>query len=323
MDPITPNTPAPASPDNNQSFPPTPPPPPPAPPVTPAPGAWTPDMAVDPSTGGMSSSVYISNPLALLRPSWNAIKLNLGALLFPAVFLIPFVIILIILAVGGVFLGKANPALGGGLLIAGIVLILAFLVFVLLIAPYVTIALLASARSQKINFRDTFAQSRHLAGRFFVMGLLTGLAVLGGFILLVIPGIIFGAWFSLAGFTMVAENLGPVDSMKRSKELVKGHMAETLGILSVPTAVNIITIVPFIGPIISTLFGLGYSAAPAIRYLQLSELKSSGAPAPKVHWLNYAAIVLAVISLPLRAITTPKPSTPVAPSTTQTAPTPQ
>jgi hypothetical protein len=120
-------------------------------------------------------------------------------------------------------------------------------------------------------------------------GILTYLIIVLGLLLFVVPGLIFMSWFSLTFFVMFDEGLGAIASMKRSKELAKGHTFEILGAL-------------FAGSLLSGgsssggggLLSQAISMGPLIgRYEQLKALKASGAPKPKVHWLNYF-LVLAV-----------------------------
>ena len=53
-------------------------------------------------------------------------------------------------------------------------------------------------------------------GSFFVVGLITGLAVLLGFVLLIVPGIYLIARWSMVDAAVVAENRGFSDAMRRS-----------------------------------------------------------------------------------------------------------
>jgi len=53
--------------------------------------------------------------------------------------------------------------------------------------------------------------------------ILAGLATFGGLLLLIIPGIIFVVWFSLAGYVRIIEGTGSTAALKRSKQLVKGN----------------------------------------------------------------------------------------------------
>jgi hypothetical protein len=59
------------------------------------------------------------------------------------------------------------------------------------------------------------------------------LAVLGGLILLIVPGIIFLFWFSLATQVVVVEKLAGSTALGRSRELMKGNMGKAfvLGLL--------------------------------------------------------------------------------------------
>lgn len=61
----------------------------------------------------------------------------------------------------------------------------------------------------------------------------TMLAVTAGFVLLIIPGIIFALMFYVSVPACVVERLGPIQSMKRSAALTKGHRWKVLGILLV------------------------------------------------------------------------------------------
>jgi len=69
-------------------------------------------------------------------------------------------------------------------------------------------------------------------GKFFPylwVIILVGLTVFGGLLLLIIPGIIFAVWFSLAGYVRIIEGIGSTGALKRSKQLVKGNWWYVLG----------------------------------------------------------------------------------------------
>ena len=70
-------------------------------------------------------------------------------------------------------------------------------------------------------------------GSVLLISLLVGLAVLGGFILLIIPGIIFMVMFAVAVPALVVENLRGTDAMSRSWNLVKGNFWHALGLIIV------------------------------------------------------------------------------------------
>jgi len=70
-------------------------------------------------------------------------------------------------------------------------------------------------------------------GSVLLISILVGLAVLGGFILLIIPGIIFMVMFAVAIPALVVENLRGTDAMSRSWNLVKGNFWHALGLIIV------------------------------------------------------------------------------------------
>jgi hypothetical protein len=67
-------------------------------------------------------------------------------------------------------------------------------------------------------------------GSLILVSILTGLAVMGGFILLIIPGLIFLVRFMLAPTVVVVENGRGREAMKRSWNLVKGFFWKVVGI---------------------------------------------------------------------------------------------
>jgi len=63
--------------------------------------------------------------------------------------------------------------------------------------------------------------------------ILYGLAVVGGLLLLVVPGLILALSLGMAPYLVITENLGPVDALKRSHNLVWGHWWRTAIIITV------------------------------------------------------------------------------------------
>jgi hypothetical protein len=76
-------------------------------------------------------------------------------------------------------------------------------------------------------------------------GLLIALVVYAGFILLVVPGVIFGLWFSLTIPVIIAENLPVTAAMSRSKELVKGNLGKVFGVGLLALVISFAINIPF------------------------------------------------------------------------------
>jgi hypothetical protein len=68
---------------------------------------------------------------------------------------------------------------------------------------------------------------RHIAGalpygRLVAVDVLFSLIVLLGLVLLIAPGVVFYVWFALAGVVVKLERRGVIDSLRRSRDLVRG-----------------------------------------------------------------------------------------------------
>lgn len=68
-------------------------------------------------------------------------------------------------------------------------------------------------------------------GSVILISILVGLAVAGGLILFIIPGLIFAVMFSVAIPALVVENLRGTDAMSRSWNLVKGYFWHAVGVI--------------------------------------------------------------------------------------------
>ena len=67
-----------------------------------------------------------------------------------------------------------------------------------------------------------------------VVSILSGLAIFGGSLLLIVPGIIFSVWFAFSVYPVLLENKRPIEAMKQSKQLVTGRWAAVLWRLIAP-----------------------------------------------------------------------------------------
>lgn len=61
------------------------------------------------------------------------------------------------------------------------------------------------------------------------VSLLTVLAVLGGVVLLIIPGLVFALWYSFAPYVVVNEKASVLDAMRRSRHYVAGRFWSVVG----------------------------------------------------------------------------------------------
>lgn len=183
-----------------------------------------------PSTLPSSTQVISSLPdvSAIFGQTWNIYKQRFGT--FLGIIVIPMFIMMIITAIffvaggsfGIVFLFSKITTGSIGLFV---LLAILFLIIIFVIQAWGQTALLYAIKdsSERIGIIESYRRGWHKILSYFWVYLLVGLIVFGGFLLLIIPGIIFAVWFSFAVFILIAENLKGVKALSKSKEYVKGH----------------------------------------------------------------------------------------------------
>ena len=257
-----------------------------------------------PVASGIVPANYISNPFGLIRPSLQALRLN-----WPIMLMVVVGGLLVLVALITAMVSTAAIAIYVHNLRATLLALLATLALaalaVMVIFPLAVIVLLDSAKSRKLKLRDSLQRCWHYWWRIFLAMFLASLATLGGLVLLIVPGIVFGTWFSLAVYVIVDEDTSAMEGLRRSRQLVRNHLVEMLGLYGLGEFLNFI---PVIGSLISVVLALLSLASPAVRYLQLKELAITSEEAVVVsdgsqptrapaHWLNWLVIVLAAVSL--------------------------
>jgi hypothetical protein len=63
-------------------------------------------------------------------------------------------------------------------------------------------------------------------GALVLAGILVALVTTVGFLLLIVPGIIFALWYALTAQCVVVEGVGASEGMRRSKQLVSGNLGK-------------------------------------------------------------------------------------------------
>jgi len=76
---------------------------------------------------------------------------------------------------------------------------------------------------------DLIKQSKRFFWPYFLTTLLTALLVLGGSMLLVIPGLLIGFFLCFVGYEVVIDEKSGVTALKRSYVMIRSHFWEVLG----------------------------------------------------------------------------------------------
>lgn len=163
-----------------------------------------------------------------------------------------------------------------------ILLAIAFGLFIAYLSAWsfaASIHYISSETHSETPIKDAYNTSSHDIFPLFFTGILTGLAVLGGMILLIIPGIIFSFWFSQSSFVTITEKVSGPEALKQSKLYVQGNVKEVfkkgfyIGIITFGIAILIgLLALPFRllsdskgpGEILNTLFQIVWSPLATI-----------------------------------------------------------
>jgi uncharacterized membrane protein len=82
--------------------------------------------------------------------------------------------------------------------------------------------------------------------KFLGTSILLALAVAIGFVLLIVPGIIFGLMFMFATFIVIESELGPIDAMSESHRLTRGYKWHLFGLVLLLLLINLLGLLALI-----------------------------------------------------------------------------
>lgn len=192
---------------NNQQFPPTPPKP----------------------ASPQSQTVSLLGPGELLRKTFQIYKRRIGV--FLGIMVIPFLVYLLFIPffLLPLFFNLSFIAfyksLGLILLpfVLSVMIVLGIIAFVVNLWASIALLYAVKERDQKIGIKESFTKGWSKILSYWWISILAGLITMVGFLLFIIPGIIFGLWFSLAGYVLVSEDIKGMKALLRSKQLVKGY----------------------------------------------------------------------------------------------------
>jgi hypothetical protein len=127
------------------------------------------------------------------------------------------------------------------------------------------------------SFKDTYLSAWGILARFAILQLVVGLITGLGFLLLIIPGILFMVWFYFSGFEMVTKGVGIKEAMGGSKKLTSGRFWKILGRffvfgLFMMLVQIMLSIIPFgLGSAILPILGILFILPYFLLYKELSQ----------------------------------------------------
>ncbi len=164
-------------------------------------------------------------------------------------------------------------------------------------------AFILAVTNEELGIGDSLRLGRQRVFSFLWIYTLVGFIITGGFLLLIIPGVIFLVWFAFAQFILASEDERGMNALLKSKEYVKGKWFDVfLRLFVIWIMSGCVGMVPVIGPIVSLLFFPFVMIFIYLVYQDLKEIKGAGMEFPqssgeKAKWLGAGA--MGYILLPL------------------------
>lgn len=254
-------------------------------------------------THHQAEDTRLLGPKVLLSGAWRLFRSRIKTLF--ALMLIP--VLSFIAAVGLSILFIALIPGSWAWLTVTLIVVLVLLAIAVMVPIYPALILNLKEESN-IGWKRSYRGGFPYFWPFIWVALLTGLAVMGGFALLIIPGIMVSVWLYFASILTVAENARGIDALQKSREYVRGRWWATFWRILVPTLLLmglqiILSMFPFsqdlsdtletILSLVSTPFIIAYDY---LLYKELHRTYRSSYPTRKhslivLIWIGIAAIV--------------------------------
>lgn len=174
------------------------------------------------------NTAILKSPTDLLKEAWGIYKARfktfIGISLVPVVAMLIFSILMLIIVYLTILPGKGIVDSSRFFAAYGIAFFVIFIPIIILHFWSQAAMLYAVKDSdENIGAKESYRRGRHKILSVFWVGLLSGFIIMGGFLFFVIPGIIFSTWFSFAIMIVVAEDLGGMNALLKSKSYVTGY----------------------------------------------------------------------------------------------------
>jgi uncharacterized membrane protein len=138
------------------------------------------------------------------------------------------------------------------------------------------ILLKAYDNAETPQFSDLWHPQQYVS--YLIATVLVGICVVVGIVLLIVPGVIAAIMFMFAKFVVVDRNMNPIDAMKESARITKGHRFTLLLLILALVAINIVGAILLLVGLLVTIPVSGLAAVYA--YRKLSHTVSEVVPAP-------------------------------------------
>ena len=217
-----------------------------------------------------AAAAEFPSAFSLFGPSWEAVKLNIGTfvLLIVSAMVAVAAAVILGLLVGGLL--KDTPALLYPLI--ALVVIAAF-VFLMVVSPAMVFTQIKAAQGVKVTTDEALRMGRKFLWRFFGLSILISLIILGGLILLIVPGLFMLKRYFMAPYYLIDKDLSIGEAMKASAEAGQKYAGAIWGLIGVHLVIGLSGLIPFIGSIVNLILAVAYYCAPAVRFEQVKSAR--------------------------------------------------
>ncbi|GFE57307.1 zinc-ribbon domain-containing protein [Geobacter sp. AOG1] len=189
----------------------------------------------------------------LFGKSWEVFKNRIGILLVLYLIIIACVLVPVGLFLGAGFLislvmpeGRVPLLIGGGFT-GGVIGLCA--------AYWGAAALVFAVADETLGIRDSLVKGWERLGSFIWLYSLSGFIIVGGFLLFIVPGVIFYIWFFFGQFVLVVEGDRGMAALLKSKEYVRGRWLDVFFRVFVLWLISVAAgMIPIAGSFLSLLF---------------------------------------------------------------------
>lgn len=219
----------------------------------------------------------LSGPITLIKQALTIFfkKENLIYLLKINLFILPLSILSRLLGYSiGPNTDLSNPTNIIQTVLVAIVNLAYVLVYVWVIASGIE-AVRRIIMGEPLDVPSTFKVGWKKYIKFSLLGLSLFLIVSAGFILLIIPGVIFIIWFTFSKYMIIDSEIGIKDALIKSKQLVTGRFFQVFGrvlvfgLFSMLTQITI-SLIPYVGVHLLELLGLMFVLPSYLLYEELT-----------------------------------------------------
>ncbi len=272
------------------------------------------------ATPPVSSMAKLPGISALFSQAWSAYtaRFKTSILLQLSMFGIGFAAVIV--GALAFFAGNAVSKTVGIIILIIVGLVLFILVIYFSIWLQTAQIALFTMNTEEIGFKNAINKAKPLMRNFFWTSLVTGLVIMGGFLLLIIPGIILSVLLTFGVYIAVAEGRKIMDSITASREYVRGYWWPVFGriilmIICYVIAYFIVAIIAgiisaftfsWVGGIVNDIFSIIIAplliAVPYTIYTHLKNIKGQVASPTEGRWKYITLAVIGGILIPLMLI---------------------